>query len=67
MEIEKRDEDHWYVAVALAAAGRGPELRRVLDRLYILGFTPEQFYEDEDLGKALRGEALGDVRKVFPE
>jgi hypothetical protein len=66
-EVEKRDDDPWYVAVALAAKGDVAGTREVLSRLASRGFTRAQFYEDEDLGRALRSEALAAVRKEFPE
>jgi len=66
-EIEKRDDDLWYVTLALASAGRVGETQDALARLVARGFTREQFYADEDLGRALRGGALRAVRAEFPE
>jgi len=64
--VEKRDDDLWYVALALAAGRRVGETKEVLSRLVARGFTREQFYGDADLGKALREEGLAAVRKEFP-
>ncbi len=60
------DGNPYYEAVAHAAAGRAAETLETLEALTQMGYDASAFYEDSDIGAALRGEGFEEVRQAYP-
>ncbi|MCA9297074.1 MAG: hypothetical protein KC983_11165, partial [Phycisphaerales bacterium] len=65
-QATSRAGDPYFEAVVHAAAGRVGETVQIIERCVELGRRPNSFYEDDDLGPIIAGQAFAMLHRLYP-
>jgi hypothetical protein len=65
--LKEDTPDPWYATLILALAGDVGRVEQNLQKLVKQGHSVQSFYDDPDLGPALRSERFAKLRAKYPE